>query len=266
MNPRDLPKDARRALLALAGEVKRSGRRAAAELDGAIRPRSIVPDYVWEGGRWQVAGEFADVPKRFLDLRAEKVPKDPPTSTGSLRATISGNVDDVADQVGLTGDELREWLAAAEGRAVKVDPAYGYCAADVRKARSVLRKFCRAPALAGEALLVQALVALYEGRELAFVGAGDVAERMRKTRASKRERGYCTIRIYGCAGVARDGLATCQHCQDDKARRKREKRAALRGEIVPQDAPVSAGAAEANSGALDAVDSLLADLDRLAEV
>ncbi len=72
-------------------------------------PQSITPDWVWSGKRWKVAGEFADVPRRYLDL--SKKPTMPPVQTENLVARVHGNIDDVATQVGFESeDELREWL------------------------------------------------------------------------------------------------------------------------------------------------------------
>ncbi len=66
----------------------------------------IIPDYYWENDRrrYMLAGEFADVPKRFLD-RSRK--------PAGQSARLAGNADRVAAELGLTSDELLEELRTA---------------------------------------------------------------------------------------------------------------------------------------------------------
>lgn len=67
----------------------------------------IVPDYVWDSDRrrYRLAGEYADVPKRFLDLSKK------PTGQSNV---LHGNADRIAQGLGLTVDELLEELAGYE--------------------------------------------------------------------------------------------------------------------------------------------------------
>jgi hypothetical protein len=71
----------------------------------------VRPDWVWTGKRWRMAGEFEDVPKRFLNL--EDRPKDPPfeTGVGNIVARVHGDLDDVATESGhADGDSLLRWM------------------------------------------------------------------------------------------------------------------------------------------------------------
>ena len=72
-------------------------------------PKSVTPDWVWNGKRWALAGEFADVPKRVLDLSNR--PNAAPQQAEGIVARVNGNADDVATQKGFAdGDDMRDWL------------------------------------------------------------------------------------------------------------------------------------------------------------
>jgi len=68
------------------------------------RPSGIKPDWVYKEGRWKLAGEWSDVPRKYLNL-GERT--SPPRAGGR----ILGDADDVATQYGMNSDELRAWLA-----------------------------------------------------------------------------------------------------------------------------------------------------------
>jgi hypothetical protein len=70
----------------------------------------VEPDWVKIGGRYVPAGEFADVPTRYLDLSKRPAPHVQGDISGQVE-TIRGNVDDLATQAGLaSGDDLIRWM------------------------------------------------------------------------------------------------------------------------------------------------------------
>jgi hypothetical protein len=83
--------------------------------------KAVSPDWVWTNGKWRMAGEFADIPERYLN-KANK-PKFPPTQMGegNVAARVHGNVDDVASQLGMSDDELRSALSNRQPKATVAD-------------------------------------------------------------------------------------------------------------------------------------------------
>lgn len=71
---------------------------AIAEYGGRVKP-----DMVRRGARWQLAGEWADVPRSRLEPNAKR----------SREGLVYGNADEVAQTAGLSSDDLREFLRSA---------------------------------------------------------------------------------------------------------------------------------------------------------
>ena len=80
----------------------------------------IVPDYFWNEyfRRYELAGEFADVPKRFLDRQRK------PAGAGNR---LAGNADRIAQSLGMTSDELLEQLRDIS------PPTYAQCRAEIER-------------------------------------------------------------------------------------------------------------------------------------
>ncbi len=68
-------------------------------------PQGVTPDWFCVQGRWKISGEWADVPRRLLDLSNR------PYNRSYNEDRVWGNADDVATQYGMNSDELRAWLA-----------------------------------------------------------------------------------------------------------------------------------------------------------
>jgi hypothetical protein len=82
----------------------------------------IRPEYKWLRGKdgrmaWRPAGEYADIPKRWLDTNRDHLPKKPfDLGEGGSVPTVPGNADDVATNAGFQSEgDLLSWLAN-EGR------------------------------------------------------------------------------------------------------------------------------------------------------
>lgn len=71
-----------------------------AALDG--HGGKVVPDMIQRHGKWMRAGEFADIPERFLGKPAHLNPN---------RIRVCGNLDKIAQAARMSEDDLRAFLA-----------------------------------------------------------------------------------------------------------------------------------------------------------
>lgn len=69
-----------------------------------LQPRSILPDYVWNAAkkRYELAGEYADVPRKYLVPRSQ----DPRSFAPGAGERVAGNLDELASEIrARTGDD-----------------------------------------------------------------------------------------------------------------------------------------------------------------
>ena len=102
-----------RAVRIVAQELFETAMMRRGEVDRALAQVGgrIIPDLVRQGRRWVLAGEFADVPARFLNI-----PKGREVAEGEGTTRIAGNVDAVASMARLSEDDLRAFLAGEPAR------------------------------------------------------------------------------------------------------------------------------------------------------
>jgi hypothetical protein len=73
-----------------------------------IKPGTLKPSWVWHDGKWQLAGEYEDVPKKFLDLKTK--PKMPPVQTGQFLSRVDGDLDEKAAMLGMDESGVLDWM------------------------------------------------------------------------------------------------------------------------------------------------------------
>ena len=175
----------------------------ALRIEAELRRQPVHPGYYWDQGtrRWELRGEFEDVPKRFLAL-APLRDRRRPTFANEL-----GDLDDRATALGFEDDgAFLAWMQARPDHSKRpaVRSALGYSAGDVHHAARLLKQ----PARVAEERLSRALVAHDAG---CYCSDMTAAQRMKAYRARRAAQGLCSV----CAQVpARAGKATCEACND----------------------------------------------------
>jgi hypothetical protein len=212
-----------RAILAIA-ELERARPASTVDddaLERSLRAQPVHPGYYWDSKtkRFELRGEYVDIPKRFLALATRKERARPGFASQAL-----GDVDDRAGALGFEdGDALRAWMLERPDR--------GYY---VRSGSRTVRAYSVRNALAVKRILeahgeLGVTIARAEGElEHAIAaprdyGAYRSAKRTAKARAKAREAGRCIV----CRREeARKGRRTCFLCNARACERMARRREA----------------------------------------
>lgn len=193
----------------------------------------VTVDLIRSGNRYRVAGEFANVPDRFL-----RRPSVTDEDRAFGRARLAGNVDAVAEAAGLSEADLLEFLATDPARPRK-RPRNAPAGWNVDGDRSIVRRTRKALADAGARYAEDDVAAMLEqaragapivvATEVPMAVDVTAAERQRRSRAGRKARGRClTCPVYR-ANVPAPGQTVCYACNE--ARVRRAQRAAARNDV-----------------------------------
>ena len=200
-----LPRDLRAKVAAFAKENGAGGTSPEdAALERELIRQPVRAGYYWDEGsrRFELRGEFVDIPRRFLAYatRAERC-------APSFHLRALGDVDDRADALGFEdGDALRAWMLSRPDRALGKNSTVG-------RLRSMLRKAGYTfPVETVEGMLAEAQAAgpkTKRGRKAAARDAN--AERQRRWRES-RPAGICVRCPRYLMRAAKPGATLCDEC------------------------------------------------------
>ncbi len=135
--PQSPTKTAIRELATNLWRQERTGRNPEQEVfEGVFAPKSVEPSWVWEDRRWKLAGEYADVPKKFIDLKTR--PKGEPTSANSIQGRVIRSLPQNANN---TLDAKIQQLQSELGREVTEDDVMNWMSSQRREAQKTVGDF-----------------------------------------------------------------------------------------------------------------------------